>query len=132
MKADPPTNVTRSTLSNSFKVITNHNPVAEKTTVCLWIKSGSSHEPLEQNGLSHLLEHTLFGQRYGDQKSLIYEAITSKGLKIRAFTTTEDTAYLIDNVIIRPANDKFLKDKGVIWESLWAALTFGVIKANGL
>ena len=98
MKVDPPTNVTRSTLSNSFKVITNHNPVAEKTTVCLWIKSGSSHEPLEQNGLSHLLEHTVFGQRYGDQKSPIYDAITSKGLKIRAFTTTEDTAYFIDNV----------------------------------
>lgn len=98
MKVDPPTNVTRSTLSNSFKVITNHNPVAEKTTVCLWIKSGSSHEPLERNGLSHLLEHTLFGQRYGDQKSPIYDAITSKGLKIRAFTTTQDTAYFIDNV----------------------------------
>ena len=43
-----------------------------------------------------------------------------------------DNAYLIDNVIIRPANDKLLKDKGVIWESLWAALTFGVIRANGL
>ena len=43
-----------------------------------------------------------------------------------------DNAYLIDNVIIRPANDNLLKDKGVIWESLWAALTFGVIRANGL
>ena len=43
-----------------------------------------------------------------------------------------DNAYLIDNVILRPANDKLLKDKGVIWESLWAALTFGVIRANGL
>ena len=28
--------------------------------------------------------------------------------------------------------DKLLEDKGVIWESLWAALTFGVIRANGL
>ena len=43
-----------------------------------------------------------------------------------------DNDYLIDNVIIRPTNDKLLKDKGVIWESLWAALTFGVIRANGL
>ena len=43
-----------------------------------------------------------------------------------------DNAYLIDHVILRPANDKLLKDKGVIWESLWAALTFGVIRANGL
>ena len=42
-----------------------------------------------------------------------------------------DNAYLIDNVILRPANDKLLKDKGVTWESLWAALTFGVIRANG-
>ena len=43
-----------------------------------------------------------------------------------------DNAYLIDNVILRPANDELFKDKGVIWESLWAALTFGVIRANGL
>ena len=43
-----------------------------------------------------------------------------------------DNAYLIDYVILRPANDKLLNDKGVIWESLWAALTFGVIRANGL
>ena len=43
-----------------------------------------------------------------------------------------DNAYLIDYVILRPANDKLSKDKGVIWESLWAALTFGVIRANGL
>tara|TARA_Y100000994_G_scaffold249114_1_gene259130 strand:- start:2108 stop:2878 length:771 start_codon:yes stop_codon:yes gene_type:complete len=43
-----------------------------------------------------------------------------------------DRTYLIDNVILRPASVKLSKDKGVIWESLWAALTFGVIKANGL
>ena len=43
-----------------------------------------------------------------------------------------DRTYLIDNVILRPASEKLSKDKGVIWESLWAALTFGVIKANGL
>jgi len=98
LKLNPSTNVKRSTLSNSFKVITNHNPAAEKTAFCLWIKSGSSHEPIEQSGLSHLLEHTVFGQRYGDQKSPIYDAITSKGLKIRAFTTTQNTAYFIDNV----------------------------------
>jgi len=36
----------------------------------------------------------------------------------------------ICNAIIKKA--KLLKDKGVIWESLWAALTFGVIRANGL
>ena len=43
-----------------------------------------------------------------------------------------DRTYLIDNVILRPASVKLSKDKGVIWESLWAALTFGVIEANGL
>ena len=43
-----------------------------------------------------------------------------------------DNAYLIDNVILRPANDELFKDKGVIWESLWAALTFGVDRENGL
>ena len=45
-----------------------------------------------------------------------------------------DVLYIVigSSVIIRPASDKLLKDKGVIWESLWAALTFGVIRANGL
>jgi uncharacterized GH25 family protein len=40
--------------------------------------------------------------------------------------------YLIDNVIIRPANEKLFKDRGVIWESLWAALTFSVTRSNGI
>ena len=43
-----------------------------------------------------------------------------------------DCTYLIDNVIIRPANKKLFKDRGVIWESLWAALTFSVIRSNGI
>jgi len=43
-----------------------------------------------------------------------------------------DCTYLIDNVIIRPANEKLFKERGVIWESLWAALTFSVIRSNGI
>jgi uncharacterized GH25 family protein len=43
-----------------------------------------------------------------------------------------DCTYLIDNVIIRPANEKLFKERGVIWESLWAALTFSVTRSNGI
>jgi hypothetical protein len=41
-------------------------------------------------------------------------------------------SFLIDNVIIRPANDELFKERGVIWESLWAALTFSVTRSNGI
>ncbi len=87
-----------SELSNSFKII-SHNDVRRKhTSLCLWIKTGSVREQATNNGIAHLLEHSLFGQYSKNQRSRVYEEIKSNDLKIRAFTTVENTAFFIEHI----------------------------------
>lgn len=87
-----------SELSNSFKII-SHNDVRRKhTSLCLWIKTGSVREPATKNGIAHLLEHSLFGQYSKNQRSRVYEEIKNNDLKIRAFTTVENTAFFIEHI----------------------------------
>ena len=89
-----------SELSNSFKII-SHNDVRKKhTSLCLWIKTGSVREPAKNNGIAHLLEHSLFGQYSKNQRSRVYEEIKNNDLKIRAFTTVENTAFFIEHIRI--------------------------------
>ena len=70
----------------------------ENASLCLWIKTGSIREVATNNGIAHLLEHSLFGQYSKDQRSPVYEEIKKNGLKIRAFTTVENTAFFIEHV----------------------------------
>ena len=87
-----------SELSNSFKII-SHNDVRKKhTSLCLWIKTGSVRELATNNGIAHLLEHSLFGQYSKNQRSRVYEEIKNNGRKIRAFTTVENTAFFIEHI----------------------------------
>ena len=87
-----------SELSNSFKII-SHNDVRKKhTSLCLWIKTGSVRELATNNGIAHLLEHSLFGQHSKNQRSHVYEEIKNNDLKIRAFTTVENTAFFVEHI----------------------------------
>ena len=98
MRALSPSKTEISELSNSFKII-SHNSVSKKnTSLCLWIKTGSVRELSTNNGIAHLLEHSLFGQYSKNQRSPVYEEIKKNGLKIRAFTTVENTAFFIEHV----------------------------------
>ena len=77
----------------------SHNDVRKKhTSLCLWIKTGSVRELATNNGIAHLLEHSLFGQYSKNQRSRVYEEIKNNGLKIRAFTTVENTAFFIEHI----------------------------------
>ena len=68
------------------------------TSLCLWIKTGSVRERATNNGIAHLLEHSLFGQYSKNQRSRVYEEIKNNNLKIRAFTTVENTAFFIEHI----------------------------------
>ena len=69
----------------------------KNASLCLWIKTGSIRELATNNGIAHLLEHSLFGQYSKKQRSPVYEEIEKVGLKIRAFTTVENTAFFIEH-----------------------------------
>ncbi|GIS16204.1 MAG: hypothetical protein CM15mP117_16360 [Alphaproteobacteria bacterium] len=49
-------------------------------------KTGACCDPENKEGLSHLLEHTLFGLRKSANISHIYSSIINSQLNIKAFT----------------------------------------------
>ena len=87
-----------SELSNSFKIISHNSESKKNISLCLWIKTGSVRELATKNGIAHLLEHSLFGQYSKNQRSRVYEEIKKNRVKIRAFTTVENTAFFIEHV----------------------------------
>ncbi len=48
------------TLSNGFRVVTEHMPGLGSASVGIWISAGGRHERPEQNGIAHFLEHMAF------------------------------------------------------------------------
>ncbi len=48
------------TLSNGFRIVTEHMPGLQSASVGIWITAGARNETLAQNGIAHFLEHMLF------------------------------------------------------------------------
>ncbi|MCI5042706.1 MAG: insulinase family protein, partial [Donghicola eburneus] len=48
------------TLSNGFRVVTEHMPGLESAAIGIWVGAGARHERVEQNGIAHFLEHMAF------------------------------------------------------------------------
>lgn len=59
----------------------------------VWVKSGSRHEPGEQAGVAHLVEHMVFKGTRRHTAYQIAKRIESLGGQIDAFTTKETTCY---------------------------------------
>ena len=84
--------------SNFFKVASYYDKALPGASLCLWVKIGSSCDPKNKEGLSHLLEHVLFGTRKTFVSSNIYSSIINRQIKIKAFTKAEHTAFIIGAV----------------------------------
>ena len=48
------------TLSNGFRIVTEHMPGFASASLGVWIDAGSRHESVEENGIAHFLEHMAF------------------------------------------------------------------------
>ena len=48
------------TLSNGLRIITSERPQLETVSLGIWVKTGSAYESLNNNGISHFLEHMSF------------------------------------------------------------------------
>ena len=57
----------------------------------VWVKSGSRHEPGEQAGVAHLVEHMVFKGTRRHSAYQIAKRIEALGGQIDAFTTNETT-----------------------------------------
>lgn len=122
------------TLDNGLRVILENIDYVKSVSVGLWIENGSRNEQLDNNGISHFIEHMMFKGTKNRNALQIAECIEDVGGQINAFTGKEATCYYIKilNSHIELAlevlsdmlfNSKFKEDdiekeKGVILEEI--------------
>lgn len=81
------------TLSNGFRVVTEHMPFVKSAALGIWVGAGSRNETLAEAGLSHMLEHMAFKGTGRRSARGIVEEIEDVGGDLNAYTDYETTAY---------------------------------------
>ena len=80
-------------LNNGLTVVTDRMPHLKTAALGVWIKTGSRSERLEQNGITHLLEHMAFKGTATRSARQIAEEIEAVGGELNAATTIGHTNY---------------------------------------
>src|SRR5687768_5031460 len=82
-------------LPNGLVVLTDRMPGVRSVTLGFFFRAGSRHEPVELNGISHFIEHTIF--KGTTKRSALEIAIEQDRLggNLDAFTTHEETGFAI-------------------------------------
>ena len=83
------------TLSNGFRIVTEHMPGLASASIGVWVGAGARHETPQQNGIAHFLEHMAFKGTAKRTSLQIAEAIEDVGGYINAYTSREVTAYYV-------------------------------------
>ncbi len=97
-------NIKTTRLENGLTIITEKIPDVRSATLGFWIKKGSRDEPEKLNGICHFIEHAVFK---GTRKRTALEiAIESDKLggNLDAFTSHEETGFMIKVVDKKIAN----------------------------
>lgn len=126
------------TLSNGFRIVTEHMPGLESASLGIWVTSGGRHERIEQNGIAHFLEHMAFKGTKRRSALQIAEAIEDVGGYINAYTSREMTAYyarvlsadvplaldVIADILLNPTFEvsEIETERGVILQEIGQAL----------
>lgn len=122
------------TLSNQIRVVCEPIPYLKSVSIGIWIKAGSAYETLQQNGISHVIEHMLFKGTTTKSAKDIADITTSLGGNLNAFTSKEYTSYyirtldkhleesidLLSDMILYSTFDKedIEKEKSVIYDEI--------------
>lgn len=85
--------VRQTTLENGLRVITDTMDAVETVSVGVFVDAGTRNEPLEINGVAHLLEHMAFKGTERRSAMDIVTEIEDVGGHLNAYTTREHTAY---------------------------------------
>ncbi len=82
-------------LSNGIPVVMEPLKNMRSVAIGIWVKVGSRNEALDENGISHFLEHMFFkGTHKRTAKDIAIE-IDSLGGELNAFTSKENTAFYV-------------------------------------
>jgi predicted Zn-dependent peptidase len=126
------------TLSNGFRIVTEHMPGLQSASIGLWVLAGGRHERVEQNGIAHFLEHMAFKGTKRRSALQIAEAIEDVGGYMNAYTSREVTAYyarvleadvplaldVISDIVLNPVFDphEIEVERGVILQEIGQSL----------
>ena len=126
------------TLSNGFRIVTEHMPGLKSASIGIWVTAGGRDERPEQNGIAHFLEHMAFKGTERRSALQIAETIEDVGGYINAYTSREMTAYyarvlendvplaldVIADILLNPVFDpsEIEVERGVILQEIGQAL----------
>ncbi|WP_175638889.1 M16 family metallopeptidase [Metabacillus schmidteae] len=81
------------TCQNGVRIVLENIPTVRSVAIGVWIGTGSRNENLENNGVSHFLEHMFFKGTKTRTAREIAESFDSIGGQVNAFTSKEYTCY---------------------------------------
>jgi predicted Zn-dependent peptidase len=87
--------IVRDVLPNGLRLLTERMPHVRSVSIGVWLARGSRHEPQEQSGIAHFVEHMLFKGTGTRSAEDIAQAIDSVGGQMDAFTAKEYASYYI-------------------------------------
>jgi predicted Zn-dependent peptidase len=88
-------NVRKDVLPNGLTVLTEAMSSVRSVSVGIWLRTGARQERIEDNGISHFIEHMLFKGTTHRSAEDIARAADSIGGHLDAFTAKETTNYSI-------------------------------------
>ncbi len=80
-------------LPNGVRVVSQHMPHVETVSLGVWVDVGARHESIDENGMSHFLEHMAFKGTGRRTARAIAEEIEQVGGELNAATGLDTTAY---------------------------------------
>jgi len=85
--------INKTTLKNSVRILSKKIPNVRSVSMGIWVDVGARDESLEENGLSHLIEHMIFkGTKRRDAYQIAKE-FDAIGGQSNAFTSMENTCF---------------------------------------
>lgn len=119
-------------LLNNIRVATCSNESAESVSLGFFVDIGERYETLQNNGISHFLEHMLFKGTTSRSPKEIAESIENLGGYMNAYTTNETTAYyvkilkddiktgfeILSDMILNPIFQDIEKEKQVVVQEI--------------
>jgi predicted Zn-dependent peptidase len=87
--------IVREVFDNGVRLITERMDHLRSVSIGVWLMRGSRHEPVEQSGIAHFIEHMLFKGTRSRSAEDIAQEIDSVGGHLDAFTAKEYASYYI-------------------------------------
>ena len=129
-----PPAVERTFLPNGLCVISERMPHVRSISLGIWVRSGSRRETLEQNGMTHFIEHMLFKGTTHRSAEEIARSVDSIGGNLDAFTAKETVCFsakvldehlpiafeVVSDLVLNPLfrSEDIAREQGVILQEI--------------